>query len=401
MTHQWLADSEDRNELLIKSIRLIILDYEAKHADDKKEEAGNKKSDTSDDMTKKVKPVKSSESGKGWIVGVTAIVAVTIIAVTAMILLLPKDKTKNPEEYAERKSEEQIIEDDEKGSTDENDVTDEDEVISDGEEAYTAADKYNVGDTIEFGTYNGETIEWRVIQENQDGSVVLISKYVICLKPFDSAESGAYNTYNDVEYSSLEVNEMTDEEMLIQLRGNNDWSVSNIRTWLNSSDELVIYYDQAPTAKAVLEHVNYYNYDAGFLYEFTDEEINNLVQVRNKTIANSLSKNAEDGYVYSYDYVYLLSYEELSMLYDAGIPIFTSPTQNCIDTDESDIYLSCYVDLGVDNIPWWLRDPSEELIYQAMMVCTEYEEYQADVTVYPTTVAVGNYGVRPVITIKN
>ena len=59
--------------------------------------------------------------------------------------------------------------------------------------------------------------------------IELISSDVLTMKAFDVAEGG-----------------------------NSDWSVSNIRTWLNSDREIVTYADQPPMASAMAELKNGY-----------------------------------------------------------------------------------------------------------------------------------------------
>lgn len=49
------------------------------------------------------------------------------------------------------------------------------------------------GDTIVFGSYLEEPIEWRVLSVSQDGkSAVVISKNILSMKAYDAAESGKY-----------------------------------------------------------------------------------------------------------------------------------------------------------------------------------------------------------------
>ncbi|MGN1147964.1 MAG: toll/interleukin-1 receptor domain-containing protein, partial [Lachnospiraceae bacterium] len=60
-----------------------------------------------------------------------------------------------------------------------------------------------VGDTVTFGSYNGEAIAWRVLQISEDGTeAVLIAKNILTMKAFDAAESGKYNYDGTTDYWS-------------------------------------------------------------------------------------------------------------------------------------------------------------------------------------------------------
>ncbi len=122
------------------------------------------------------------------------------------------------------------------------------------------------GDTILFGSYNGEPISWRVLKITDDKKhAVLISADILTMKAYDAPEGGRFNWYNSVDYWSQESEADTDLNLQILVRGNNIWSASNIRTWLNSTGEVVTYTDQPPHAAAMAEHKNGYEKEAGFL----------------------------------------------------------------------------------------------------------------------------------------
>ena len=49
------------------------------------------------------------------------------------------------------------------------------------------------GDTIVFGSYNGEPIEWRVLKVSANtNTAVIVSKHILTMKSFDVAESGEH-----------------------------------------------------------------------------------------------------------------------------------------------------------------------------------------------------------------
>ncbi len=125
------------------------------------------------------------------------------------------------------------------------------------------------GDTIIFGTYLEEPIEWRVLKISEDGQeAVIVAKNILTMKAFDAAEGGKYNDYDGKNYwgESL-VGES--EELQHKLRGNNSWRESNIRCWLNTTAENVEYTEGIPNATAMSELKNGYDKEPGFLSNFT------------------------------------------------------------------------------------------------------------------------------------
>lgn len=60
------------------------------------------------------------------------------------------------------------------------------------------------------------------------------------MKAFDASESGKYNSYEGNDYWGKDILG-ENEKVQRMLRGSNNWDSSNLRTWLNSSQENVIY----------------------------------------------------------------------------------------------------------------------------------------------------------------
>ncbi len=70
------------------------------------------------------------------------------------------------------------------------------------------------GDTVLFGSYNGEEISWRVLRISDDGSkAVLVAADILTMKAFDAAEGGRYNRYDEVDYWGQETVADTDLEL--------------------------------------------------------------------------------------------------------------------------------------------------------------------------------------------
>lgn len=151
--------------------------------------------------------------------------------------------------------------------------------------AYAAA-TMQVGDYVQFGSYYGKPILWKVINVDADGSPMLYSEKILCLKPFDAAESGNANQIGDNPYS-------TDYDR--QQYGSNNWENSNIREWLNSSDTAVKYTTQPPTKDAVCDSYNAYEDEAGFLSNFSQSERAAIKPVTHKSILADIDKGQAEG----------------------------------------------------------------------------------------------------------
>lgn len=244
------------------------------------------------------------------------------------------------------------------------------------------------GDTIVLGTYNGEPIEWRVLKVSEDGTqAVVVSKYILTMKAFDAAESGKYNYYEGKDYWGEDI-KGEDEEFQHLLRGNNQWSVSNIRTWLNSSCENVQYEDQAPRAAAMSELKNGYDVEPGFLNGFSEEELEAVV-------VTSVITNGESESTTTQDRVFLLSVEELEWLKMADVSLFAVPTEAALEQDKSEWYEVDLMQYGVEDYFWWLRDADTSSGYKAYMVCNSYAGEQ----IISESVGVEGFGIRPAMTV--
>ena len=237
----------------------------------------------------------------------------------------------------------------------------------------------NIGDTIVFGSYYDEPIEWRVCNIDEDGTAMLLSKYILTMKAFDAPEGGTYNSYEGVDYWSYENHIIDNPELCKFVRGSNKWSDSNIRTWLNSDREVVNYKDQAPTKGAVGD--NFYSSEPGFLCGFSEEERNCIVATTHEGVE---------------DFVYLLSSDELKNLASVDISIYAKPTEKCIQHDSEKEYYNSFVEIyGIENYYWWLRDSDSDKANEVNIVATELEE---DLEYIPASAGISN-GVRPVINI--
>ncbi len=258
------------------------------------------------------------------------------------------------------------------------------DVISRVENSSPAA--VELGDRITLGTYNGESIEWRVIHISEDKTkAVVISDKILTMKAFDAAEGGSYNEMGKESYWSTR---STDIEPDIQrmIRGDNRWESSNIRVWLNSTKEIVEYKDQAPVSTAMSEKRNGYHTEAGFLNAFTEDELSAL----------AVSDITTDGTV-TQDKVFLLSEEELKWLEEADVSIYTKPTDAAVAQDKSGWYTVDVSAYNTEDFIWWLREPNTDTACECM--CVNLSCYEQTLRLNSNYAGLEGYGVRPAVTL--
>ena len=274
-------------------------------------------------------------------------------------------------------------------SSDTSSITESNEIESSDIESpseNTTESGVKLGATLTFGTYNDLPIKWRVI-DVRDGKAVVISQDILTIKAYDAAESGKYNYIGNKDYWTEDISELSFMDQH-KLRGSNQWHLSNIRTWLNSDRENVQYNDQPPINAAMAGNKNAYDKEAGFLSDFTDEEKKAIVPISNLT-------GIEDTSVTTEDKVYLLSKNELELLYEADVSICAVPTEKAAELDKSGTYKAYSKDVGVDDHYWWLRDNDGSSGYQGYLVCNSY----AQNNIINYSVGVEGFGIRPAMTV--
>lgn len=381
MTHQWLNAKKGSHEELIKCIEAIEKKLEGSQGQANKNTVNAK-----DNKIEKVEGISEKDNKKIIIFSIVAVIALLLAGITAF-MLLGKDDEKTTDTDKDNNAVVTQPDTTVSGNEEDNDVTE--TPTTQGE---SKAD-IKVGDDITFGRYNDEDIVWRVLKISDDGKeAVLITKDIITMKAYDAAESGKYGYDGDVCYIKQNSEADTDLELQIKVRGNSGWSASNLRTWLNSSKEVVKYEDQAPASSAMSELKNGYDNEPGFLYNFTEEEIAAIVDTEVNTKGNAL---AEGEIITTIDKVFILSKEELQWFEDAGISMLAKPTEAALEQDKSQWYEVEYDAYEVEQYCWWLREPVEGTSGKCYMVGNGYYEEN----IWMKNVGLEGFGVRPVITV--
>lgn len=102
------------------------------------------------------------------------------------------------------------------------------------------------GDYIFFGQYLGEPILWKVADVTKNGKTLLMSEYILCFKAFDSCSG-------------------KNRERDVRKYGSSNWDICTLNQWLNSKNNIVEYRHSIPNAKNVMNGMNAYSKEAGFL----------------------------------------------------------------------------------------------------------------------------------------
>lgn len=243
-----------------------------------------------------------------------------------------------------------------------------------------------VGEYLQMGEYDGKPIVWRCVDVDDNGPLMLADK-AICRKQVDAGNA---------LYAASHANRSPYD-------ASNYWGDSDMRTWLNSDEP----------AGFVEWHANSwppYSQEAGFLTNFTSEEMRSVKAVTQKSI---LSRYDFDGYAPA-PYVvnsasvtgteffqYFPHIRLLMRTYDDAYAEELTDTMFLLDAKQlyavyengdilgEDYYAGAYnlQDDGGEKISYWLRTPTTERSEDFRGVSSDgkIESYAAE----------SNLGVRP------
>ena len=230
-----------------------------------------------------------------------------------------------------------------------------------------SAANINIGDYVQMGTYYGQPILWRCVDIDENGPLMLSDK-ILCLKAFDAQTSSNSATGSHSRRGSYE---------------SNYWADSNIRSWLNSSasaGNVNWLCGNPPIESGVI--YNAYDQEAGFLTNFTSNELAAIKEVTQKSLLsyseiaegmaeigterhtyNSNINNVVQNYdsadaEYVADKVFLLDVKQINEVYNNSDILgddyyIGEPTAECVANSE---YTDSYLGVGKK---WytWLRSP--------------------------------------------
>lgn len=373
MTHQWITESTQKDAMLVDGIRHLLAAKDGESDQESSELLSVKETVKTNNATKP-NPLKKHYP-------IIMILLLSVVVLLLLVIIFHKQGS--------------LSEDSSSAITHIEQQASSEDLTFPSEDSSASTPTYAIGDTVSFGTYLDAPIEWRILKMEDNDTLLLVSKYILSIKSYDAAEGGIYNEYNGVDYWSYENHIIDDDSTNVLVRGNNDWSISNLRTWLNSDSEMVNYPDQAPTRQAVGH--NFYNDEPGFLFYFNENEKHALLENEISSPANSLSSNATGGKVITKDKVFLLSVDELQWFEDACIPFYAEPSQQCIEQDQESEYYKSFVEIyQTKDYYWWLRDTKTGDISSVSIASTPVDEESCS----DARVGVAIYGVRPAIRVK-
>lgn len=238
-------------------------------------------------------------------------------------------------------------------------------------------------------SYNNKPIVWQVAGKDHYAAqqVTLLSKDIITLKAFDAKEA-ANTDSNRKNY------------------GNNRYSQSNLRQWLNSNASA--WYaaqhsaDAPPNNENVWSNNNEYDAESGFLTNFS-ANLRNALQNTSLTVARNTVVDSGGSETIT-DKVFLLSNTEVGLANENGVAegkllaMFSSDTSRLAYPTAEAVTKSEYKDttnlLASKPWYWWLRTPYAGYSYVARSVNSSgaLDNYIA---------YYGHYGVRPALNLSS
>ena len=353
MTHQWITTPKSDYKDILECIETLAAE---------KKEAMQEGSEQAE-VTESTVTSKAKKHNLPIVIALSSVLLAVVIIVASLIIrkaINDKNAGNNTEDDDPDWGLEDIEPDGDLDPTDPDwglEVTEPEEGTEEEIEEPTEEESHiKVGDRFDLGQYNDEAIEWRVLRILEDGkTAVLISQNILTMKAFDAAESGKGGYYEGKDQYSQDAPANTDLEIQRLAWGDNTWRDSNLRTWLNSTREVVKYEDQPPVSSAFSDRYHDYSTEPGFLHNFNEEELAVLKEVKTTTIGNELQKEAV---IETWDKVFLLSTEELAWFDKADIPLFAVPTDSAIEKNQDPTYEEIVKAVyDTDTYFWWLRDP--------------------------------------------
>jgi len=209
-------------------------------------------------------------------------------------------------------------------------------------------DKY-----IYYGRYYGEPILWQVVNIDDKGNPLLLSKHVLTLKALDTIDN----------WRSASPKE-------------NVWKDSTLRQWLNASGVISTWKNPSPSTENVSRGFNPYEQEIGFLSteHFTPQESSAMVRTK-LSGENTIDK------------MFLLSLTEVKeYLSSKEKRVYAKPTVEAVSNSTTDYYWIS----SSRNIRYWLR--SVNILYDMDIVDADGMGFT------PFGSAISNYGdvgVRP------
>lgn len=237
----------------------------------------------------------------------------------------------------------------------------------------------SVGDYLLLGSYSDQPILWRCVAQDENGLLILSDK-ILTIKAFDAKGNSDYHL----------VSQSPSFNTIRERYGSNCWSDSNLRQWLNSTEEDISWSHVSPSADGMKRGYNSYDKEPGFLSDsnFSKSELSCIKSVTQKIYVNEAEQargladggkkeytlGSKDGYSFfdsiNYDttncyyqnvtdQIFILGMHQLKAVYDNfdnGSYIIAYPTEQAVSqSDYKDERLSA-------SQPWyyWTSKPGTD-----------------------------------------
>lgn len=233
--------------------------------------------------------------------------------------------------------------------------------------------------------YNGKPIVWKIADKNHNGypsnSVTLITDKIISLKAFDGEESKNSNSDR-------------------RSYGNNNYKYSNLLQWLNSDKNSWYTAQHGADAPPTSGNTTYNPYDSepGFLYNFSKNFKESMLETSLKTVRHSLDGGGSENVVSK---MFLASSTEVGLANENGIaegskfPIFDGDSSRKAYLTQEAVNKSNYTSVNTsDSHWWWLRTPYTSNSYHVRYV-------YGGGSLYWSNACNGNDGVRPLCNLQS
>ena len=206
-----------------------------------------------------------------------------------------------------------------------------------------------IGDYVQMGTYYGKPILWRCVDIDDNGPLMLSDK-ILFAKAMDAKGDDKSGSHSRGGFRPN--------------NGSNYWPDSNMRSWLNSDADagnVQWLCGNPPDAAHFSSPYNAYDQEAGFLHNFTQDELDAVKEVTHKTLLsqNDMSnmstgtelyanvediKDAMSNYDKAYaedvqDKIFLPDVKQVYDIYNKGEILgadyyIGEPTAECVENDE-------------------------------------------------------------------
>ena len=248
----------------------------------------------------------------------------------------------------------------------------------------------DVGTTV-FIPYNDTTGKFSLNEGRIEFEVVGVNHHTSS----EHSQTITLMTKNIIRTAAFDAKEPSNSNSDRKSYGNNRWSVSNIRQWLNSSGEAGKWftkqhdYDEPPTSDYVFDSSGAYAGDPGFLAGFSDEVIQHFTDITNTTALNEYDRVGSETLETTVDKVFLPSWTELIGSTNYGIEEGSHLSVRYPINDYNDYYKLAKKWNGSSHY-YWMRSNVGGTSYYTIYVDGAGENYY-------TYAYDSNLGIAPII----